>query len=200
MMRMTYADLIRPAARTQARQFDLALILGGSLLIALSAQIAVPLPFSPVPVTGQTLAVLLTGVLLGSRRGALAVLAYLAEGAMGMPVFAGGTGGAAILTGPTGGYLAGFVAAAALTGALAERGWDRRSITALLAMVTGNLVIYLFGLGWLSTFIGLDRVVDLGMVPFLPGDVAKIALATTLLPLGWRALAWAGLPGGQPRG
>jgi len=186
---MTYADLVRPAAKWPALAYDLALITGGSLVVALSAQVAIHLPFSPVPITAQTLAVLLVGVLLGSRRGGAALLAYLAEGAAGMPVFAGGTGGAAVLSGPTGGYLLGFVVAATVTGVLAERGWDRRAVTALAAMALGNLVIYAFGLIWLSTFVGAGRVLDLGLWPFVPGDLAKLALATALLPSGWRLIA-----------
>ncbi len=126
---MVCADIFRPSVRRYAGVYDAALILGASLLIALSARIAVPVPFSPAPITGQTLAVLLVGALLGSRRGALSVLAYLAEGAMGLPVFAGGGAGILWLLGPTGGYLFGFIAAAFVTGWLAERGWDRRFVT-----------------------------------------------------------------------
>ncbi len=190
---MTYADLVRPAAKWPALAYDLALITGGSLVVALSAQVAIRLPFSPVPITAQTLAVLLVGVLLGSRRGGAALLAYLAEGAAGMPVFAGGTGGAAVLSGPTGGYLLGFVVAATVTGVLAERGWDRRVVTALAAMALGNLVIYAFGLSWLGTFVGAGRALDLGLWPFVPGDLAKLALATALLPSGWWLIASAGI-------
>ncbi len=185
---MTYADVLRPSARNHALLYDAALVLAGSLLVALFAQIAIPLPFSPVPVTGQTFAVLLTGVLLGSRRGSLALLTYLAEGAMGLPVLAGGAAGLARLTGPTGGYLVGFVAAAWLVGRLAERGWDRRMESTLLAMLLGNAVIYAFGLPWLARFVGADRVFDLGLLPFLPGDLGKVLLAAASLPWGWRIL------------
>lgn len=185
---MTYADILRPETRRSALTYDSAAILAGTLLIALSAQIAVYLPFSPVPVTGQTLAVLLIGVLLGSQRGALCLLAYLAEGAAGLPVFANGHTGAAYMTGPTGGYLIGFVAAAYLTGWLAERGWDRHSLTALLAMVIGNTAIYTFGLMGLVHFVGIGNVLDAGLTPFLPGDLVKLALAAALLPSGWRIL------------
>jgi biotin transport system substrate-specific component len=106
--------------------YDAVLVVTGSVFIALLAQVAIPLPFSPVPITGQTFAVLLVGVLLGSRRGGLGVLLYLLEGAAGLPFFAGGTAGLARLAGPTGGYLVGFVVAAIVVGLLAERGWDRR--------------------------------------------------------------------------
>jgi biotin transport system substrate-specific component len=130
----------------------------------------------------------MVGVLLGSRRGSLALLTYLAEGAMGLPVLAGGAAGLARLTGPTGGYLIGFVAAAFLVGWLAERGWDRRPETTLLAMVLGNVIIYAFGLPWLARFVGAGQVLAMGLWPFLPGDLGKILLATALLPWGWRLL------------
>jgi len=137
---------MRPESRALARLYDLGLVLSASAFIAVSAHLTVRLPFSPVPVTGQTFAVLLTGALLGRQRGAAAVLAYLAEGLAGLPVFAGGMSGLAYLLGPTGGYLLGFVAAAYLTGALAERGWDRQPLTTALAMVLGNLALYAPGL------------------------------------------------------
>lgn len=184
----TYADLLRPSERSQLWIYNIALVLGGSLLIGLSAQITIPLPFSPVPITGQTLAVLLAGALLGSKRGGLCLLTYLAEGVAGLPVFSGGMAGPTHLLGPTGGYLIGFVAAAALTGLLAERGWDRRLWSNLAAMVTGNLVIYGFGLTWLAVFVGLNQALTLGVYPFLLGDVIKVAIATLLLPLGWLVL------------
>ena len=185
---MTYADVIRPSTKRYARLYDVALILCGSLFIALSAQVAIHLPFSPIPVTGQTLAVLLAGALLGSRRGSLCLLAYLAEGVLGLPVFAGGAAGPARLAGPTGGYLVGFVAAAYVTGLLAERGWDRRVVATLLAMLLGNAAIYAFGLPWLAAFVGSERALSLGFYPFIVGDFLKLALAASLLPSGWRML------------
>lgn len=189
MTTLTYADLWRPSLRRHALLYDLALVLAGSLLIALAAQVAIKLPFSPVPITGQTLAVLLVAALLGSRRGAAAVLTYIAQGALGLPVFAGGAAGLARLAGPTGGYLAGFVVAAFLVGLLAERGWDRRPATTVAAMALGNVAIYALGVLWLARFVGgLDQAVQLGVLPFIPGDVLKIALAAVLLPAGWRLL------------
>ncbi|MEW6578444.1 MAG: biotin transporter BioY [Chloroflexota bacterium] len=185
---MTYADTLRPSVKGYALLYDVALVVGGSLFVALSAQLAIPLPFSPVPVTGQTLAVLLTGMLLGSRRGSLSLLTYLVEGGLGLPVFAGGTAGLARLTGPTGGYLIGFLAAAFLVGMLAERGWDRRTGTTFLAILLGNAVIYAFGLPWLAHFVGGERVLALGVLPFIPGDLWKLLLATMLLPWGWKLL------------
>jgi biotin transport system substrate-specific component len=188
MVSATYADILRPAARKFALLYDAALVLAFSVLLALSAQLVLRLPFSPVPITAQTLAVLLAGALLGSRRGALTVAAYLAEGAAGLPVFAGGAAGPLYMLGPTGGYLLGFVLAAFLAGWLAERGWDRRAVTTLAAMVLGSLAIYLCGVAWLAAWLGLPRALAAGLVPFLPGDLLKILLAALLLPAGWRIL------------
>jgi len=189
---VTYADVLRPSVKKYALLYDVAVVIGGTLFIALSAQIAVPLPFSPVPVTGQTLAVLLTGALLGSRRGGLCLLTYLAEGIVGLPVFAGGRFGLAHLLGPTGGYLVGFLAAAYITGLLAERGWDRRMGTAFLAMLVGNAAIYAFGLSWLSCFTEAGRALSLGFYPFISGDLLKLTIATILLPSGRRVLGLKG--------
>jgi len=166
-----------------------ALILAGSLLIALAAQLQIRLPFSPVPITGQTFAVLFLAAMYGSKRGVATVVTYLTLGLSGLPVFAAG---AASLLGPTAGYLAGFVVAAFLVGTLSERGWDRRPWSAAASMIIGNLAIYFIGVGWLSRFIGWDSVLAAGVVPFLPGDAIKIALAAFLLPAGWKVL-------GRPR-
>lgn len=185
----TYADILRPAARQKALAYDISLILGGSLFVALCAKITIYLPFSPVPITGQTLAVLMVGALLGSRRGAACLLTYLAEGVAGLPIFAvGETSGLARLMGPTGGYLVGFVVAAYLTGLLAERGWDRRVGTTILAMLIGNSTLYVFGLRWLAVFVGIQRALPLGLYPFVPGDLLKLAIAAMLLPTGWKLL------------
>src|SRR5882762_3225797 len=168
---ITMADAIRPSfarPRTGAHGaaasdaavpaasllYELLIVLAGSALIALSAWVAVPLPFSPVPVTAQTFAVLFVGSALGARRGAASALAYLAEGACGLPVFAGGAAGPHVLAGPTGGYLAGFVFGAWLTGALAERGFDRRPFTTVVSMALGNVLILALGLLWLARFVG----------------------------------------------
>jgi biotin transport system substrate-specific component len=166
-----------------------ALVVGFSLLTALAAQVVVPLPWTPVPLTGQTFAVLLTGALLGPRLGALAMLAYLLEGAAGLPFFRGGAGGYAHLAGPTAGYLFAFPVAAFVTGALAERGWDRRFLTAAAAMFLGSLVILAGGWAWLALATGdAARAFQLGVTPFLVGDVVKIALAAAALPAGWALL------------
>ena len=167
----------------------LALVVGFSLLTALAAQVVIPLPWTPVPVTGQTFAVLLTGALLGSRLGALAMIAYLLEGAAGLPFFAaGGAGLGRLLFGPTSGYLLAYPAAAFLVGLLAERGWDRRWLTAAAAMSLGSVVILLGGWAWLSRFVGPAAAWSAGVAPFLAGDVVKIALAAAVLPTGWALL------------
>jgi len=186
---MTFADAI-PAGKlkTHAWIYDSLLVLGGSFLIALSAQIAIPLPFSPVPITGQTFAVLVVGMLLGCWRGTAAVLAYLAEGFLGLPVFAGGVAGIAKIAGPTGGYLVSFLPAAYLAGYLAEKGWDRKISTTFLAMILGNVIIFGFGALWLARFVGFDQALSMGVLPFLAGDVVKIGLATFVLPGAWKLL------------
>ncbi len=170
-----------------ARAYDLASILAGSIFIALSAQVALSLPFSPVPITGQTFAVLLVGAVLGRNRGAAAALAYLGEGAAGLPVFAGGLAGPAVLMGPTGGYLIGFVLGAWLCGALAERGWDRGVTGTVGSMILGNVAIFVVALPWLARFVGAENVWVMGFWPFLPGDAVKIGLAAAVLPAAWKA-------------
>jgi biotin transport system substrate-specific component len=185
----TYADLLRPNIKRNALIYDLVLITGATIFMALSAQIAFPVPFSPVPITGQTLAVLLTGILLGSKRGSAAVLLYLAEGMIGIPVFAGGSFGIHHLIGPTGGYLFGFIPGVYVCGLLAERGWDRTFIQTLVLLITGKIMIYTCGLLWLAHLVGFDNALMMGLYPFLPGIVIKIILATALLPLGWKFFA-----------
>jgi biotin transport system substrate-specific component len=173
---------------------EVALMLGGSLLIALSAQLQFVLPFSPVPITGQTFAVLLLGTLYGSRRGPATVVTYLALGVMGLPVFAGGTFGLARLVGPTGGYLVGFLVAAFVVGLLSERGWDRHPWATAVSLILGNGMIYVTGLLWLAKFVGWQAVLSTGVLPFLPGDALKIALATILVPAGWKLIGRCGQP------
>jgi len=168
---------------------SVALVVAFSLFIALSAQVSVPLPFTPVPITLQTFAVLLTGALLGSRLGALALVAYLVEGAAGLPFFRGGGGGWLYLAlSPTAGYLLAYPLAAFLTGWLAERGWDRKFLTAAAAIGLGSIVI-LFG-GWLGLlrYYSAEQAFALGVVPFIVGDILKVALAAAALPSGWALL------------
>jgi len=180
---LTLADLAWPRAGFLENTL---LVLGASLLTGLAAQVAIPLPFTPVPVTGQTFAVLLTGAALGARRGFLAQVAYLAEGAMGLPVFAGGAAGAQVLAGPTAGYLIAFPLAAALTGWLAERAWDRRFLTMAGVMLLGSGVIFTLGAAGLARFLPVSQVFAAGVLPFLAGDVIKTSLAALALPNVWR--------------
>ena len=164
------------------------LVIGFSMLTALAAQIIIPI--GPVPITGQTFAVLLTGALLGSRLGALAMIAYLVEGASGLPFFSGGHGGLLHLMGPTGGYLIAFPAAAFITGAFAEHGWDRKFLTAAGAMAIGSVVIILSGWLWFSLVMRTSPALTffITVLKFIPGDMIKIALAAAVLPSGWKLL------------
>lgn len=167
---------------------DGTLILAGGLLVALFAQIRIPLPFTPVPITGQTFAVLLVGAALGARRGAASLTLYLLGGTLGLPVFAGGAAGLARLVGPTGGYLVGFLPAALLVGSLAERGLDRRWLSALPLFLVGQTIIYITGVAWLSTFMGWQAAVVGGLWPFIALDLVKVALAAAALPSAWSLL------------
>lgn len=188
----TLLDQVLPAsAAGQATWLRNALaIIAGSMMLTLSAKASIP--FYPVPLTFQTLVVLALGMVLGPRLGAATVIAYLAQGAIGMPVFAGTPEkgiGLAYMLGTTGGYLIGFVIAAFVTGLLAERHWDRSFLTTVAAMVIGNAIIYLCGLVWLGALIGWDKpIIALGMTPFLLGDLAKILIAAAILPTLWKFL------------
>ena len=183
---MTLADAALP--RTGAAR-DILLVALASVATAVAAQVAVHLPWTPVPLTGQTFAVLLSGAVLGWRRAFLAQALYLLEGACGLPVFAGGAAGAHLLAGPTGGYLVAFPFAAALTGFLAERRWDRGFLSMLAALLLGSAVIFGLGLYRLSLFLPGSQVLAAGLYPFLPGDLIKSALAALAFPAAWR---WAG--------
>lgn len=164
------------------------LVIGFSLLTALAAQVVIPI--GPIPITGQTFAVLLTGALLGSRLGTMAMIAYLVEGASGLPFFSGGHAGLLHIMGPTGGYLIAFPAAAYITGAFAEHGWDRRFLTAAAAMAVGSAVIMLSGWAWFSVVMHTSPMLTLyaTVIKFIPGDIVKISLAAAVLPSGWKLL------------
>jgi biotin transport system substrate-specific component len=187
------------AARRPATLADLALrgsggigvaaiVCSGTALIALAAQISIALPFTPVPITGQTFAVLLVGAGLGTLRGGASALLYLALGAADTPVFAHGASGIGAITGASGGYLVSFPIAAALAGRLAEQRWDRRFGSAIGAMLCGNVVVYAIGVPWLalSLHTSLQRALELGLYPFVPGDTLKLYLAAACLPAAWR--------------
>jgi biotin transport system substrate-specific component len=164
------------------------LVIVFSLFIAAAAQFSIQI--GPVPITGQSFAVLLTGALLGPRLGAAAVIAYLIEGALGLPFFAGGGAGLLRFFGPTGGYLVAFPAAAYVTGAFSEHGWDKRYPTAVAAMAIGSVIILLGGMAWFAVLTNTPPVAafKIAVLPFLVGDVIKIALAAAVLPTGWALL------------
>lgn len=189
MMSSTYPTLADQAfsGRTTALR-NAVLAIAGSLALWLSAKLQVP--FYPVPMTMQTFVVLVIGTSFGWRLGAATVALYLLEGVLGLPVFAGTPEkgiGLAYMVGPTGGYLLGYLPAAALCGFLAGRGWDRRIVTTALSMLLGTVVIYAFGLSWLGTVVGWDKpVLAWGFTPFVLGDLLKLALATAVLPLAWK--------------
>ncbi|MHB8599558.1 MAG: biotin transporter BioY [Ktedonobacteraceae bacterium] len=164
-------------------------------LMMVFARMTIPLPFTPVPITGQTFGVLLTGALLGRKRAALAMLLYLAEGMLGLPVFAGGLSawspssvGLPVIIGPTAGYLFSYPLAAYVIGFFAERGWDRRFWKALIALVVGEGIIYVVGVTWLALYVGFPLALPLGFLPFIPGDILKLLLVALVLPGGWRGI------------
>ena len=164
------------------------LIALGTALMTLSAKVNLPLPY--VPMTLQTLVVLMIGAAYGWRLGSATMIAYLAEGAMGLPVFAGPVGGIAPLVGPTAGYLFGFIGAAFVTGWLAERGWDRSVVRLFAAMAVGHVVILAAGFGWLAFGLGLGvaKAWQVGLLPFIAGSLVKNALGATLMPAARRLI------------
>ncbi len=169
---------------------DAAVIVAGALLTAAAAQIRIPLPFTPVPITGQTFAVLLVGASLGPWHGATSQMLYVLLGAVGLPFYAGASHGWDVLAGATGGYLLSYPVAAWAVGALAKRGWDRKVGSSIGAMLTGNVIIYLIGLPWLGVVLntGLEKTLELGLYPFIPGDTFKLYLAAAGLPGAWKLL------------
>ncbi|WP_426616173.1 biotin transporter BioY [Bradyrhizobium sp. McL0616] len=158
----------------------------GTALMALSAKVNLPLPY--VPMTLQSLVVLMIGAAYGWRLGSATMIAYLAEGAMGLPVFAGPVGGLAPLVGPTAGYLFGFVLAAFVTGWLAERGWDRSVGLLFVAMAVGHIAIFVAGFGWLALGLGAAKAWQVGVAPFIAASLVKNALGATLMPAARRII------------
>jgi biotin transport system substrate-specific component len=187
---ITIADFLLPirvGERMGSRFRNVALIGVGALLIFLTSRVAIPIPGSPVPITGQTFGVLLVGGALGFRRGLISIALYVLIGLIGLPFFAEGKGGLAVILGATGGYLVGFLLAGSLVGRLAELGWDRRLIGALGAMAIGNVVIYLVGVPWLMAVAHMDLATGIakGLTPFLIGDAIKLILAAAAFPAAW---------------
>ena len=163
------------------------LVLIGSVILFLSSKFRVHI--GPVPFSMQTLAVLLLGCVLGWKLGVLTVFTYLFEGALGLPVFAGTPEkgiGLAYMMGPTGGYLVGFLLGAGITGFLAERGWDRNCFWMVIAMLLGNIAIYVPGLLWLGNFVGYSAAIEFGFLPFLLGELLKLLIAALLTPYLWK--------------
>jgi biotin transport system substrate-specific component len=175
-----------------------ALVVGGVLFMALFAQISIPLSWTPVPITGGTFAVAIIGTAYGAYLGGLTLFAYYLAGMAGAPFYAEGNSGWDVATGPTAGYLVGFIFAAFAMGWLAERRWDRRLSSSISLMLCGTVVIYAFGLAWLSYDLGwgLDETLEGGLYPFVIGDVVKLYLAAALVPLAWKGVER--LKGRQP--
>jgi len=187
---ITIADFLVPiqiGERLGVRVRNIALIVVGALLIYLTARVAFPVPGSPIPVTGQTFGVLLAGGALGFRRGVSSVALYVLIGLVGLPFFAEGKGGINVILGSSGGYLIGFIVAGAIVGRLAELGWDRRILGAVVAMLIGNVVIYLVGVPWLMAVAHFDLPTGIakGVTPFLVGDAVKLVLAAAAFPAAW---------------
>jgi len=169
---------------------DVVTVVSAAVMTTAAAQIAIPVPGSPVPVTGQTMAVLLTGAALGPLRGALGQLLYVVAALAGLPVLAQHMGGAQAVFGATGGYLLGFIVAAAVVGRLAKGGWSRTPVRVLVSYAVGSVIIYTFGVTVLARVTGQDMgwAIQKGLVPFLVGDGLKALLAAGLLPLAWAAV------------
>ena len=181
-------DALFPAQESSLRWIrDGILVLGFVLFTALLARVSIPLGFTPVPITGQTLAVLLTGAALGSRRGASSMTLYLVAGSW-LPIYAGG--GSGFVWGlASGGYIVGYIPAAYVIGFLCERGWDRR-VRIILAMLAGNIFLYIPGLIWLAFFVPVGKVLESGLYPFIPGDLIKLCIASLMLPTAWALVHW----------
>ena len=186
---LTLADVAVPRS---GALMNVLLVVAASLVTAGAAQLEFRLPWTPVPITGQTFAVLLCGVVLGARRAFAAQCLYLLEGACGLPFFAGGAAGLAKLAGPSGGYLIAFPFAAVITGALAEHAWDRKPVTMFFTMLAGSVIIFVLGLAQLSRFMPASALLSAGLLPFIPGDLIKSLLAAGVFPLAWKFVSRSG--------
>ena len=179
--RLVLADRVFPRTLVM----DVVLVVAGAALVTVLAQVAIPL--WPVPITGQTLAVLLVGSTLGWARGAISMVLYAVLGLVGLPVYSDGSHGASVLFGATGGYIVGFIVSAALVGWLAERQWDRKVLKAIVTFVAGSVVVFAIGLPWLAVVLHTDLPTTLqyGLYPFIIGGIIKAVIAAGLLPLAW---------------
>jgi len=175
---MINSNKIKTLKDNQSVLAALSIAFAGSLLLALLARLTVPIPFSPVPITGQTFGILFLGGVLGSRMGTLSVIMYILEGLIGLPVFAGGTMGLLYLLGPTGGYLIGFIPVVYLVGYLSKKGSKNSFTSVFLTMIIGTSIIFIFGISWLAVTAGFGTALSIGLYPFIPGAIIKIILAT----------------------
>lgn len=178
---MLITNKIKTLTKRQSALLTFSVAFTGSILLALLARLSIPVPFSPVPITGQTFGILFLGAVLGSRIGTLSVVLYLAEGIIGLPVFAGGSMGFLYLFGPTGGYLIGFIPAVYLVGYLSEEGWTNKFTTTFMTMIIGTAIIFVFGISWLAVTAGFETALTIGLYPYLPGAAVKIILASTIV-------------------
>lgn len=179
MINSSYLDF--SSQKISGRLVDILVVSVASLLIGVTGHLAIPLPFTPVPFAFQAQVILFLSVCLGSQRAMAAVALFLLQGAIGLPVFSPGAIGMVKLIGPTGGYLFGYLAAAFVTGWLSERVKEKTTLSLFSSMVAGNLVIFLFGVSWLSQFLGWKEAFMYGLLPFIVGDFLKVVLATKIL-------------------
>ena len=178
---MLITNKIETLTKHQSAAITISAAFTGSLLLALLAHLSIPVPYSPVPITGQTFGILFLGAVLGSRIGTLSVILYISEGLIGIPVFAGGSMGFLYLLGPTGGYLIGFIPAVYMVGYFSEKGFIKNISTTLIAMIFGTIVIFVFGISWLVVTAGFGTALSIGLYPYIPGAIIKIMLATIIV-------------------
>lgn len=185
MKNQTLIDFVLPKIESRLTSLikDILLIFSFSILTGIFAKLKIEI--GPIPITMQTLAVLLSGVILGSKRGAFSQITYLILGLAGMPWFSRG-GGLSYVLSPTFGYIVGFVFCAYLVGFLCERGWNKSLKTSILAMFFGNIILYIPGILWLAKFVSWQKVLAIGLYPFIPGDILKLFLATAIFSLSWK--------------
>ena len=178
-------NLIRVESKNQAMLKNILLILSGTIFLALMSQLTIPLPFTPVPITGQTFAVMLIGLVYGKKLGSSTVITYIAAGSAGLPIFAGFSGGLPFFT-PSGGYIIGFFFAALICGYFADKGWTKYPVKLIAVLIIAHTVLYFFGLLQLNIFLPNKNVFAIGLYPFIAGDVIKMMILSALLPTVWK--------------